>query len=107
MNRFAFSVLTLLLFLTMLSCNTPIPNACIGTNLPAGVISLRDTLYLNGECCDNAYYYHWDFGDGNSTDGLFAQHTYTREGVFTIKLTATTKNKTKSDEASIVFSVQK
>jgi alpha-galactosidase len=31
--------------------------------------------------------YHWDFGDGTSTDGPKASHTYTRAAVFSVRLT--------------------
>jgi alpha-galactosidase len=31
--------------------------------------------------------YHWDFGDGTSTDGPKASHTYTREADFSVRLT--------------------
>jgi hypothetical protein len=32
--------------------------------------------------------YHWDFGDGTSTEGPRATHTYTRSGTFSIKASA-------------------
>jgi PKD repeat protein len=32
--------------------------------------------------------YHWDFGDGITTEGQRASHTYTRAGEFTIHLAA-------------------
>jgi alpha-galactosidase len=31
--------------------------------------------------------YHWDFGDGTTTDSLETSHTYTRPGNFAVKLT--------------------
>lgn len=32
--------------------------------------------------------YHWDFGDGQSGDGTFVQHTYARPGAYTATVTA-------------------
>jgi alpha-galactosidase len=32
--------------------------------------------------------YHWDFGDGTSTDGISVTHCYTHAGNFTVRLTA-------------------
>lgn len=69
------------------------PGACIGTNIPVGIISLKDTLSLSGECSENAFYYSWDFGDGSHADGLQVNHIYAKEGVFTITLTTTSKIK--------------
>ncbi|TWI90689.1 gliding motility-associated-like protein [Chitinophaga japonensis] len=34
--------------------------------------------------------YRWDFGDGTTSTATNPQHTYTREGAFTVTLTATT-----------------
>ncbi len=31
--------------------------------------------------------YYWDFGDGTTTTGVFAEHAYTSEGVYTVILT--------------------
>jgi hypothetical protein len=32
--------------------------------------------------------YHWDFGDGTSSEGQVVQHTFTRSGAFTVHLMA-------------------
>jgi hypothetical protein len=95
------ALITLLFF----GCSTPNPSACIGTNLAQGIISLRDTLVLDGSCSSDTKKYHWDFGDGTSADGVIAKHIYTKEGVFYITLAAS--NSKKADTASVVFSVQK
>jgi gliding motility-associated-like protein len=38
----------------------------------------------------NIVKYEWDFGDGNTSTQQLPTHTYTTEGVFTVKLTITT-----------------
>ena len=41
--------------------------------------------------------YHWDFGDGNTSNEQNPTHTYTDDGVYTITLTVTDDNEGKSE----------
>jgi alpha-galactosidase len=48
-----------------------------------------ETINLSAQADPNgvpAVLYHWDFGDGTSSDGPQASHCYTRAAVFTIRL---------------------
>ncbi|MBI3234454.1 MAG: PKD domain-containing protein [Bacteroidetes bacterium] len=101
MKMFAFLLISTCLF----CCTSPKPSACIGTNLPEGIISLNDTVVVDGSCGDNVKNWHWDFGDGTTATGVIAKHRYTKEGMFYIVLGAS--NGKKSDSASVVYSVQK
>ncbi|MCK4922559.1 MAG: RagB/SusD family nutrient uptake outer membrane protein, partial [Bacteroidales bacterium] len=42
-------------------------------------------------CSDSANFYHWDFGDGNSSIEENPKHSYSDSGLFTITLLATDK----------------
>jgi hypothetical protein len=72
----------------------------VDTNVPpaAPTITLRAPSTVNtGELFNAsaqadpggvpALRYHWDFGDGTSSDAAKVSHAYTREGVFTLRLT--------------------
>ena len=50
--------------------------------------------------------YHWDFGDGGTTDGtLTPSHTFADNGVYTVTLTVTDgNNQTASDTATVTVS---
>lgn len=53
--------------------------------------------------------YHWDFGDGMTSEEESPSHTYTEEGVYTVKLTITdsecSKSKSYTEEISIDFDI--
>lgn len=71
----------------------------LGTNPPAADLSISPspissslTLSFDGSASsDNGSIvsYSWDFGDGNSTTGSTANHTYNAEGQYTVVLTVT------------------
>lgn len=44
---------------------------------------------LNGNQCDNACSYSWDFGDGQTATGRVVTHRYEHLGTYTVTLTAT------------------
>lgn len=50
----------------------------------SGAVPLAVTLVATGD----AAAYHWDLGDGTSTDGAVVQHTYTNAGRYTATVTA-------------------
>ncbi len=49
--------------------------------------------------------YRWDFGDGASSEGATADHTYNRPGVYTAKLTVTDDYK-KTGSATVTISIE-
>jgi len=72
----------------------------IPSNSPIAVISSSSlvgktplTVFFDGAAStapdSTIVKYSWDFGDGNTLDGITAQHTYTSAGVFTARLTVT------------------
>jgi gliding motility-associated-like protein len=51
------------------------------------------TVIFNANTTDTSIIsYNWDFGDGNSGSGSSVQHTFNREGYFSVKLTVTSIN---------------
>jgi PKD repeat protein len=62
-------------------------------NLPdSGCIpfTARPTAVLNIN--DNIKSYTWDFGDGGTATGAAPQHTYTKEGIYAVKVTIETED---------------
>jgi alpha-galactosidase len=56
-----------------------------------------ETLTFSGEGVPNAapvLAYHWEFGDGSSTEGMKVQHTFTHSGEYAVHVTATGLNAT-------------
>lgn len=49
--------------------------------------------------------WNWDFGDGGTSSLQHPSHTYTRYGLYTVRLTTATDNGCKSVEASRIISV--
>ena len=47
--------------------------------------------------------YQWDFGDGTKATGMEANHTYTQEGTYTVTLTVTDDQNTKSSASTQVW----
>lgn len=99
------SVFLLSVMISFAACINPTPSACIGANLPEGIISMADTVSLEAGCSENGKTFHWDLGDGTKKDGFSIQHIYQKEGVFYVQLAV--GNGKKSDTAVIVYSVQK
>ncbi|MCF8245135.1 MAG: PKD domain-containing protein [Saprospiraceae bacterium] len=48
-------------------------------------------VYFNNSSVGGTYY-HWDFGDGNTSSGVNPVHEYTIAGVFDVELTTSTLN---------------
>jgi len=57
-----------------------------------------ETLNFNATAShdDPVVMYHWDFGDGVESDGVEVSHAYTHPGSYTVKVTATGLDATKS-----------
>ena len=54
-----------------------------------------DNIFFTSQS-QNAYNFHWDFGDGNTSSLQNPSHKYNESGTYTVSLTAS--NTTKSDE---------
>jgi PKD repeat protein len=82
-----------------------------GTNEPAVVACAdpsTDSAVANESikfrsCSQNAAFFAWDFGDGNTSADSAPVHKYASKGTYTVKMTATSPLKTKS--ASRTFKV--
>jgi PKD repeat protein len=63
----------------------------------SGVIG--EIIHFDGSISGGAppYMYHWDFGDGNTSNVLDPDHTYTAPGVYTVTFTVTDAVGTVSD----------
>jgi len=63
-----------------------------------------DVYFRNTSYSTEAMTYFWDFGDGNTSIEEHPMHTYTAEGLYTVKLTASnaTESKTKTEEDIIL-----
>ncbi|WMN12687.1 PKD domain-containing protein [Marivirga salinae] len=61
------------------------PQACFSTEneeVFAGVVAS-----FNSDCSENAQYYAWDFGDGNTSTEANPTHTFDEEGIYSVTLT--------------------
>ncbi len=59
----------------------------------------------NGSLNSSNTSYHWDFGDGNTSDAPVVQHQYTGYGEFEVTLTITDENGDQSQNKTIVQSL--
>lgn len=50
--------------------------------------------------------YEWDFGDGNFSTEISPTHSYSKPGIYTVTLTAYSKNEKKEDNYSITITVK-
>lgn len=72
---------------------------CQAAFVPFFVPGTDQVFFLNFSSPD-AVAYHWDFGDGNSSDLLLPVHSYSAAGMYTVVLTITT-----DDGCSSTYSV--
>jgi PKD repeat protein len=61
----------------------------------AGIAHVNTPLPFTNTTTDGVYYL-WDFGDGNTSREVNPVHTYTREGIYQVRLTATNYNNCQS-----------
>jgi PKD repeat protein len=66
------------------------------------VACLGSDFLFNSES-QNAYIFHWDFGDGNTSSNMNPNHSYDEEGIYSVSLTAS--NSSKMDEITHEVSV--
>jgi PKD repeat protein len=85
--------------------NAP-PIASISASPTTGSAPL--TISMTGKGIDNDGHvtsYHWDFGDGKTSDEKSPSHTYNNQGIYTATLTITDNNGSK-DTSTMKISVQ-
>lgn len=83
----------------------PVANFYLTTNklVPRVPIGFRSSSY-DPDKGDNITSYKWNFGDGSTSSGQSAQHTYSRDGKYRVTLTVTDKYG-KASSKSIILSV--
>lgn len=55
--------------------------------------TVKDAVsFTNISAGNGTLQYQWDFGDGNHTTATQPQHTYSKPGIYSVKLTATSKD---------------
>lgn len=79
------------------------PTACFSyeeTGQSSGMFNYEFT-----NCSTEASSYKWDFGDGGSSSLTAPHHSYTGAGSYTVKLTAFSENRRKTDETSQTITI--
>ncbi len=74
----------------------PLPVANFDSNVTLGIQPLTVSFY---DLSENAASWHWDFGDGNSSELQNSTHTYFEPGYHTVSLTVT--NSVGSSDTSV------
>lgn len=59
------------------------------------------TATVNDEEATRPLEYQWDFGDGNTADGLLANHTFEEEGSYTVTFTASSEANADSSSMNV------
>jgi len=76
-----FGILGLLLATITLS-------GCYETEVKFSITPIScDTFLFDATESKGAYSYHWDFGDGETSDEPFVTHTYEEDGIYVVRLT--------------------
>ncbi|WP_353482286.1 peptidylprolyl isomerase [Haliscomenobacter sp.] len=101
-SNHCFNYALLLLTAAMSACALPKPSFTYGGagEAPAPV-EFKNTSPKPAEG------YHWDFGDGNSSEEPSPKHTFYASGTYAVKLTAKTGNKSKTYEDNISIKAPK
>ncbi len=80
---------------------------------PDRKVCMGDAVYLDGagsfDPNGDIFYYHWDFGDGESSEGAVSViHTYKKGGTYTATLTVRDRSNTSCNESSdtVVITVE-
>ena len=83
---------------------TPVPLPPIVVDIGMTAITVMAPVNIDFEAAnftDGASYF-WDFGDGGTSAGTIARHTYLDAGTFTVKLTASRGGETEISESTII-----
>ena len=79
----------------------PLPPIVVDIGMTAStVMAPVDIDFEAANFTDGASYF-WDFGDGGTSAGTIARHTYLDAGTFTVKLTASRGDETEISESTI------
>ncbi|MBA3046244.1 MAG: S8 family serine peptidase [Euryarchaeota archaeon] len=70
-------------------------------NNPSFVFDASDSYDIDGEIVS----YEWDFGDGNITQGIMAEHTYSALGLYEVTLTVTDDDGIASVKTAVIVCV--
>lgn len=86
-NAFCSSTVEMLVFT---AGNIVYDSECRALFLPFLEVDTNTVFFLNLSTPNSIY--HWDFGDGQTSDRLHPAHTYATAGTYEVKLTVTTPN---------------
>ena len=82
---------------------TPVPllPIVVEIGMTASTVMAPVNIDFEAEDFTDGVSYFWDFGDGNTSAGTIARHTYLDAGTFTVKLTASRGDETEISESTI------
>lgn len=82
----------------------PVANFYLTTNnlVPRVPIGFRSNSY-DPDKGDNITLYKWNFGDGTTGSGQYIQHSYSKDGRYTIILTVTDKYGKTSSKSAVIY----
>jgi len=93
--------LSLVLIFTLQSCQKK-PEVAFQTDISTKYTG-EEIKFTNTTA--NGYYFLWDFGDGETSEETNPVHVYKDRGDYTVKLTAFSKNRRKSNQISELLTV--
>lgn len=79
----------------------PLPPIVVEIGMTASTVMAPVNIDFEAENFTDGASYFWDFGDGNTSAGTIARHTYLDAGTFTVKLTASRGDETAASESTI------
>jgi PKD repeat protein len=88
--------------LILLGSCTKTPNACV--NLNSNEYNVGDTIHFEN-CTMDGSEYLWDFEDGHTSTEINPKHAYDSAGVYSVLLTAISKNGKKTHKLIIPLEI--
>ena len=79
----------------------PLPPIVVEIGMTASTVMAPVNIDFEAENFTDGASYFWDFGDGNTSAGTVARHTYLDAGTFAVKLTASRGDQTETSESTI------
>ncbi len=79
----------------------PLPPIVVEIAMTASTVMAPVNIDFKAENFTDGASYFWDFGDGNTSAGTIARHTYLDAGTFNVKLTASRGDETEVSESTI------